>query len=234
MNLSSRIKEFIQYKGLSVRAFEEKIGCSIGVINRCISKNTDLTVANLMKIINAYPEINHSWLLTGDGSMIFSFKDCFTEEDLNQTDHFKENIHHKQETCTEVKKGIPIIPIEAMAGEFKGETNIMDYDCEFYSIPGLSKADYLIRVSGVSMCPTYNNGDIVACKRIINIQDAFFQWGRVYIIDTDQGPIMKRIKPGHDKEHVLIVSDNPDYEPFELHCSQIYHIALVLGCIKLE
>ena len=70
MNLSSRIKEFIHYKGVSIRSFEENIGCSIGVINRCVTKNTDLTVANLMKIINKYPELNSEWILTGEGNML--------------------------------------------------------------------------------------------------------------------------------------------------------------------
>ena len=229
MNLSSRIKEFIHYKGVSIRSFEENIGCSIGVINRCVTKNTDLTVANLMKIINKYPELNSEWILTGEGNML---KDeiIHRESDLITSKEFEPSLDNEN---FNQKVGIPLVPLYAMAGSFTGEIGIMNNECECYSVPGLNNADYLIQVKGNSMLPTYNSGDIVACRRI-NMQDAFFQWNRVYILDTDQGPIMKRIKPGSDKEHITIVSDNPEFEPFELHLSKIYHIALVLGCIKLE
>ena len=229
MNLSSRIKEFIHYKGVSIRGFEENIGCSIGVINRCVTKNTDLTVANLMKIINKYPELNSEWILTGEGNML-------KENNITPEDSIlplKESHQSLTDENFNQKAGIPLVPLYAMAGAFTGEIGVMNNECECYSIPGLNNADYLIQVKGKSMLPTYNSGDIVACRRI-NMQDAFFQWNRVYVIDTDQGPIMKRIKPGSDKEHITIVSDNPEFEPFELHLSKIYHIALVLGCIKLE
>ena len=129
---------------------------------------------------------------------------------------------------------IPLVPLYAMAGKFPGESEVKEYDCETYSVPGLKGADFMIQVKGNSMQPTYNSGDIVACKRINNIQDSYFHWNRVYVLDTDQGPIMKRIKPGTDQDNITIVSDNPDFEPFQLHLSQIYRIALVLGCIKLE
>ena len=229
MNLSSRIKEFIQYKGVSIRSFEENAGCSIGVINRCITKNTDLTVANLMKIINKYPELNSECILTGEGNMLKD-ESIHHQCEISST---KENSKIGDDDSFNQKVGVPLIPLYAMAGAFTGEIEVMNNECEYYSIPGLNNADYLIQVKGNSMYPTYNSGDIVACRRI-NIQDAFFQWNRVYILDTDQGPLMKRIKPGSDKEHITIVSDNLDFEPFELHLSQIYHIALVLGCIKLE
>ena len=76
-------------------------------------------------------------------------------------------------------------------------------------------------------------GDIVACKRV-PMSDLFFQWNKVYVIDTTQGPLIKRIKPGGDNEHVLIVSDNEKYDPFELPYPTIRSVALVIGVIRLE
>ena len=66
------------------------------------------------------------------------------------------------------------------------------------------------------------------------MSDLFFQWNKVYVIDTTQGALIKRIKPGSDSEHVLIVSDNEKYDPFELHISAIHAVALVIGVIRLE
>jgi phage repressor protein C with HTH and peptisase S24 domain len=94
-------------------------------------------------------------------------------------------------------------------------------------------ADFLVQVKGSSMIPKYNSGDIVACKRL-PLNDIFFQWNKVYVLDTNQGALVKRIKKGRDEEHVLIVSDNEQYEPFELHKRKINGVALVIGVIRLE
>ena len=130
-------------------------------------------------------------------------------------------------------EGIPLIPIEAMAGALTTEQTVLDYECERYVVPAFKGADFLIHVKGMSMYPKYNSGDIVACKRV-PMSGLFFQWNKVYVIDTDQGPLIKRIKPGCDKEHILIVSDNSDYDPFELPVSAIHTVALVIGVIRLE
>ena len=82
------------------------------------------------------------------------------------------------------------------------------------------------------MIPKYNSGDIVACKRMP--LDTFFQWNKVYVLDTEQGPLIKRVKKGTTDETLTIFSDNPKYEPFELPRTKIYHIALVVGVIRLE
>ena len=228
MNFSARLKKIITNQGLSIRAFEEKIGCSIGVINRCINKNTDVQSSVVIKIFTTFRDISPEWLLLGEGEMM---KTCITKNSIEEP--HKEVCEVKIEKEEKDEKQVPLVPLYAMAGQFPGEKEVMEYDCETYSVPGMKGADFLIQVKGNSMNPTYNSGDIVACKWI-SMKDVFFQWGRVYVLDTDQGPITKRIEPGHDAEHITIVSDNPDYKPFQLHLSQIYRIALVLGCIKLE
>lgn len=241
MDFSTRLKQIISIQGLSVRAFEEKIGCSVGVINRCISKKTDVTSSVVIKIISTCREINPDWLLIGEGDMMRDktkkFIPSVPENGTKSTRvvHDVLAAHPLIKMKSEEKEtSIPLVPLYAMAGKFPGESEVKEYDCETYSVPGLKGADFMIQVKGNSMQPTYNSGDIVACKRINNIQDSYFHWNRVYVLDTDQGPIMKRIKPGTDQDNITIVSDNPDFEPFQLHLSQIYRIALVLGCIKLE
>ena len=228
MNFSARLMKIITSQGLSIRAFEEKIGCSIGVINRCINKNTDVQSSVVIKIFTTFRDISPEWLLLGEGEMR---KTCITKNSIEEP--HKEVCEVKIEKEEKDEKQVPLVPLYAMAGQFPGEKEVMEYDCETYSVPGMKGADFLIQVKGNSMNPTYNSGDIVACKWI-SMKDVFFQWGRVYVLDTEQGPITKRIEPGHDAEHINIVSDNPDYKPFQLHLSQIYRIALVLGCIKLE
>ncbi len=65
-----RIKQFIDYKRLSVRAFEEKTGINQGTLARVIKKNTTITSENLKLIAQVWDVLDIHWLLTGEGEML--------------------------------------------------------------------------------------------------------------------------------------------------------------------
>lgn len=219
-----RIKEYIDQKGISVSAFEKSVGMSNASFSKSFKNGKAIGTDKLENILKVYSDINPTWLLFGTGDMLQSNKSLSSSK--------KENlpVAHPSDSPTE---GIPLIPISAMAGAFTGEQTVLEYECERFVVPTFKGAEFLISVKGSSMYPKYNSGDIVACKRL-PMDDLFFQWNKVYVLDTDQGPLIKRVKPGSDKEHVLIVSDNEHYEPFELPINRIYHVALVIGVIRLE
>lgn len=193
----------------------------LGITSQAVSNWYARNTFDPELIYSKCPFINPAWLLTGKGEMIIA------ENKINANQELP--VAHLSES----NEGIPLIPINAMAGAFTGDQSVMEYECDRYIIPSFKGADFLIGVKGSSMYPRYNSGDIVACKRL-DIHDLFFQWNKVYVLDTDQGALIKRVKPGSDKEHILIVSDNKDYEPFELPIDHIYHIALVVGIIRVE
>lgn len=174
--------------------------------------------------------INCEWLLTGEGDMLKSpSTPSYPSTPIDERP--TEPAHHVPENS---KEGIPLIPLSAMAGAFTGDDNgVMEYECERYVIPAFKGADFLMPVKGDSMQPTYYSGDLVACQRV-PLNDLFFQWNKTYVLDTAQGPLIKRIRRGSDEQHVLIVSDNPEYEPFELSKDQFHGVALVRGLVRLE
>lgn len=135
---------------------------------------------------------------------------------------------------TAAEKIIPLIPIDAMAGYSNGESSVQLLETEKYIIPEFrNKADFLIRVSGTSMSPKYFNGDIVACKKIPT--ESFLQWGKVYIMDTIQGPLCKRVFPSKKDKHILCRSDNNEmYPDFDLPIKEVRSLAIVVGVIRLE
>jgi len=91
----------------------------------------------------------------------------------------------------------------------------------------------LIRVSGNSMYPKYSNGDILACKPISDI--SFFQWGKAYVLDTDQGAIVKRLFEGKDDSSIECRSDNKEHYPaFQIPKLSIRNISIVVGVIRLD
>jgi len=218
--IKKRILQFADTLCISKREFYAIIDVSRGTLE----SKTGITEDVVAKFIAKYPSINPIWLLTGEGEMI-------KKEENTDTNHIREVTKMIEATGSD---GIPLIPINAMAGFGSGECQVLEYECDRYVVPMFKEAEFLITVKGSSMIPKYNSGDIVACKKLA-LADLFFQWNKVYVLDTAQGALIKRVK--EDKDHegsVLIVSDNPAYPPFSLCANQIHSIAIVVGVIRLE
>lgn len=66
-SVKQRLIEFIRYKGISQRKFEQNVSLSNGFVNN-ISKG--IGADKLQKILSIYPDLNQAWLLTGEGEML--------------------------------------------------------------------------------------------------------------------------------------------------------------------
>ncbi len=225
----SRIQKIASAEGITIGALERQIGASKGVLSRAMNNGTDIQSKWVQIMVENYPRYSTRWLLTGRGEMLAHAPAAPAGK--QQPPGADER--PSASPATHPAEGIPLIPLSAMAGAFTGETSVMEYECERYVIPAFKGADFLIQVKGDSMQPTYYSGDLVACQRV-PLNDLFFQWNKTYVLDTKQGPLIKRIMPGSDSSHVLIVSDNDSYPPFELSKSQFHGVALVRGLVRLE
>ena len=246
--IKKNILQFIEYKGITAYKFYKETGISRGIL----SQNNGLSEENTLRFLAYFPEVNAEWLLTGNGEMLKTKskinvlkKNEDIYEDINED---KPNVKKtyaielaEKPTNTGIEAnnldnaGIPLIPIDAMAGFGTGAVQVMHYDTSKYIVPEFSElnVDFMIRVKGSSMVPKYNSGDLVACKKLV-ITDIFFQWNKVYVLDTEQGALIKRVKKGSRDNYILLISDNKNYDPFELHLSKIFAVALVVGVIRLE
>ena len=163
--------------------------------------------------------ISPEWLLTGKGSMLKSDEQPLPEAKKTSSRH----------------KGIPLIPMEAIAGFPAIDNDGVSFDdCQHYSIPEFEAkgANFLIRVSGDSMTPLYCNGDIIACRKISEIH--FFQWGGVYVLDTSQGVLVKYVEECENNDDcILCVSENKRYKPFPLPKDDIRSLSTIVGLVRL-
>ncbi len=130
-------------------------------------------------------------------------------------------------------KGIPLVGIEAFAGKGSSDFTIEQKDIKaLYVVPDFTNIQFMMRVTGNSMYPKYNSGDVIAC-RVIHERN-FIQWNKVHVIATKtQGILCKRLKKCDTKDHYLVVSDNKDYDPFEIPAKEVVSLALVVGVIRL-
>lgn len=73
-NTVSRIKEYIDYKCISIRKFEESLGFSNGSFASQFKNNKTIGVDKVENILHIYDDINPEWLLTGKGNMLLKDK----------------------------------------------------------------------------------------------------------------------------------------------------------------
>lgn len=223
MTINERFNSIIKdLFGGNKSAFASAIGVTPSVVENIVGKRGGKPSFDVLEKVCALAQINAEWLIKGKGSMLLS-----TSEG-NPSNPALPALRGANEP-----KGIPLVPIEAMAGVFQGEQNVLLDDCPRFYVPTFAGADYLIPINGDSMQPKYNSGDIVACKKV-SPQNTFFQWGKVYVLDTAQGVLIKRVFKGEREGVITLVSYNEEYPPYEVELSEVYHMGLVLGVLRSE
>lgn len=131
---------------------------------------------------------------------------------------------------------IPLVYPSAAAGFESTSFSISQEDVkEYYVVPKFKycNIDFMIEISGSSMYPKYNSGDIIACSVLRSSE--FIQWNKCHLIATrEQGLLVKRLRRSQTPNCLLAVSDNPNYDPFDIPEDEILGIALIVGVIRLE
>ena len=220
-----RIKEFIDAEGISVRAFEMQVGMSNGSFGSQLKRNASIGVDRLENILRFFPQLSPEWVLTGSGSMLRDFSNAYIQEKVGSLRLNEESGAYDR---------VPLVDRDAVAGHWGSDFTIELADIQaFYVVPDFQNIQFMLRVQGSSMYPKYTAGDIVACR--ILTEPNFIQWNKAHVIVTgEQGILLKRLKPGKQAEHYLLVSDNKEYDAFEIRRDACLGIALVVGVIRVE
>jgi len=232
MSTKRNLLEYLEKKNITKADFYRKAGLPNGFLDKSDTVNS----RNLGKILSAFEDLSPDWLLTGTGEML---RHDPSHTRAGESTQVIENHGKNIKNIIRTQKGIPLIPVEAMAGYANGDIQVMGYEIQedYIITPELENkgVKYLIRASGSSMQPKYNNGDILACRPITDV--SFMQWGKVYVLDTDQGPLVKRLyecKPA-DESSLECHSDNFErYPPFKINKTSIRSMAIVVGVLRLE
>lgn len=214
MTAIERFFLFIENQELRRTAIEKALGLSNGYLGKMKSRKASIGSDVIEKIILNFPNINANWLITGNGEMLLTDSKTSVGKKENET----------EETC-------PRIPLNAAIGSLsailRDET---DDRAEKMPIVRLfTRYDFTILINGDSMLPEFHPGDELACL-CVKLSE-FIQWGRVHVMDTDQGIIVKRIFD-HD-EYILCASENSGlYKDFKIRKSEIHQLALVIGILR--
>ena len=210
--VKERLAIFLKKKKISQSKFEKMCGMSNGYVN---NMKSSISPEKLSNVARQFPELNIGWLLVGEelgGQMENATKDVAP--------------------ILPNRGMLPLIPMEAFASP-----GLPDYDdihdIDYYMVNEFKGCDFLVRIKGDSMSPRFASGDVVACKKILEM--LYFQWGRVYVLYTQSnGTMIKRIQPSEKEDCIKCVSDNEKYAPFDVPKSDIVSLALVKGLVSLE
>ena len=132
---------------------------------------------------------------------------------------------------------LPLVPIGAGAAiPGDDQEGVTPADCEMYAVPEFTAvgAKYLIRVHGESMVPEYQDGDLLACRKIDEL--LFVQPGRIYVLDTNQGQLVKMIM--EDKDHPDMLTchslNTERFADFQIPKSAIRSLSIVVGVVSIR
>ncbi len=125
----------------------------------------------------------------------------------------------------EGKENIELVPVKAQAG-YTSHYGDIDYIASLprFKLPFLTenKTYRTFQIKGDSMLPV-TEGSWVTCSFLENWKE--IKNGKLYIVVTkDEGIVFKRIYNRLDEGNLLLISDNPEYSPFEVSVSQVLEI----------
>lgn len=210
----------MSFRGLNDNKVTRDLGLSVGRLGKSRQKNRDISDNLIEKILNFYTDLNRTWLITGEGSML--------------------NTDSPVPTAVRTPAGevdatmVLLLPVSAQGGSLNDfVVSVKENDCEKVVSP-IRSVDFAMTVSGDSMAPEYPNGSRIFVKKIN--EKAFIEWGKVYVLDTCNGTIIKILAPSEKDNCVRCVSINPDplYAPFDVAMNDIYGVYKVLLCMSIK
>ena len=222
-NILSRIQEIASNEGITIGAMERTIGASKGVLSRAINNGTDIQAKWLSIIVENYPRYSTGWLLTGAGSML--------KDDLNGIKTIDEaNPSFMPTTSMNPSVGTPYYDVDFIGGfdeVFNSQVNIPATNIV---IRGFEKASLWCNVTGHSMEPKINHGDIIALRQC-TLND--IQYGEIYAVVLDPIRTIKILRRSPDPSKLRFIPINTeDYDEQEFDKSRIMNVFEVIGSIS--
>ena len=203
MTAGKRLKKARDYVGLTQTQFAENFGLKWDKIKNIETETHKLSPDFAEKIEQKY-SISGWWLLTGKGKMLLNGNDSIIKNEIKQESNLV-NISYFKDTYAAAGAG---------AINYEKAPMVMAFDKDFLKVQlGITvfKHLHIIHAIGNSMYPTIQTGEMLFVNPFEN-EDLKIRDKDIYVINTPNGILVKRIKIHPIKPIYILVSDNPEDE----------------------
>lgn len=205
--MSAVFKRFRRANKLTQADIAAFLGCTQGFISQ-VENGVSTLSPEFISIILANPDWDTS-MFTGDGGML------------------KEGAGGSSGRGSRIRYWVDV---DAAAGGVELFDDMTTNRFIDLSIPEFRDCTDAVNLYGDSMMPLYRNGQIIILKEW---KENFIDFGNVYLVITCNGNRMvKYLRRGSDADHVLCISENKDFDPFEIERKDILRLYLVKGGIS--
>lgn len=219
--IKQRILFFAGTLGISKRDFYAKIGVSRGTLE----SKTGITEDVITKFFATYPEVSVEWLMTGEGEMLKNSPSCKEKKQENS-----DLVERIPEVSYNSAIGKPYYDVDFLGGFNEIVNSQVSIPTNNIVIQGFEKADFWCNVTGHSMEPKINHGDIIALHKC-TLED--IQYGEIYAVVLDTLRTIKILRRSTDPKKLRFVPINTtDYDEQEYPIERIMNVYEVIGSIS--
>lgn len=102
----SRIKELIEYSGLSTRAFALKCGIKDNTFSNQLNGVRDVSLNTITSILLTFENISAEWLLRGNGEMLLTSEQPTASNENDRLSKLIDTIAFQQDTINNLQRRI--------------------------------------------------------------------------------------------------------------------------------
>ena len=212
--IKQNILLYLAQKGVSPYEFYKESGVTRGILQQ----NNGISEDNIARFLAYASDVSIEWLITGRGEMLSTMQEKSDSEEKLPKVSYNPAI------------GKPYYDVDFLGGFNEIVNSQVTIPTNNIVIQGFEKADFWCNVTGHSMEPKINHGDIIALHKC-TLED--IQYGEIYAVVLDTLRTIKILRRSSDPQKLRFVPINTtDYDEQEYPVERIMNVFEVIGSIS--
>lgn len=216
--IKQNILLYLAQKGVSPYEFYKESGVTRGILQQ----NNGISEDNIARFLAYATDVSVEWLITGRGEMLSTMQE--KKQEKSDSEEKLPKVSHNPTI------GKPYYDVDFLGGFNEIVNSQVTIPTNNIVIQGFEKADFWCNVTGHSMEPKINHGDIIALHKC-TLED--IQYGEIYAVVLDTLRTIKILRRSSDPKKLRFVPINTtDYDEQEYPVERIMNVFEVIGSIS--
>lgn len=216
--IKQNILLYLAQKGVSPYEFYKESGVTRGILQQ----NNGISEDNIARFLAYAPDVSVEWLITGRGEMLSTMQE--KKQEKSDSEEKLPKVSHNPTI------GKPYYDVDFLGGFNEIVNSQVTIPTNNIVIQGFEKADFWCNVTGHSMEPKINHGDIIALHKC-TLED--IQYGEIYAVVLDTLRTIKILRRSSDPKKLRFAPINTtDYDEQEYPVERIMNVFEVIGSIS--